>query len=92
VAFFARLDAGVAYTSFAGRRVAPGLVAGRVDGLGFCGSASAGAALRLRALRLELAPRVGLVAGTPEGSVAGGKPVGVSGLSAGADLAAGVAF
>jgi hypothetical protein len=92
VAFFARLDAGVAYMALAGRRVSAGFVAGRVDGLGFWGSASAGAALRLRAFRLELAPRVGLVAGAPEGSVAGGVPVGVSGLAAGADLAAGVAF
>jgi hypothetical protein len=92
VAFFARLDAGVEYVSLTGRRVAPGLVAGRVDGLGFQGSASAGAALRLRALRLEIAPRIGLLAGTPEGAIAGSKPVGTSGLSAGADVAAGVTF
>jgi hypothetical protein len=92
VAFFGRLDVGVAYTALAGGRVTPGLVAGKVEGLGFCGSAGAGVAVRLRALRLELTPRVGLVAGAPQGSVSGDRPVAVSGLWAGADLAAGVAF
>lgn len=90
--FFARVDLGVEYASFSGRRVAPGLVAGKVDGLGLLGSVGAGAALRLRAFRVELAPRLGLCTGTPEGRVSGDRAVGMNGAWAGGDLAAGFVF
>jgi hypothetical protein len=86
VALVAESTASIARIRIGADEVAAGFSGDEVDGAGFDGSVGLGGALGAGPLRVELVGRIGLLAATPAGRVAGDEPVDLDGGWAGGDL------